>query len=165
VTRRVVVTGMGAVTPVGNDIATMWDALTSGRSGLTRITRFDPSPYETQIAGEVKDFDASAYMDRKDVRRTDRFTHYAVAAASQALKDAKLDKIADPERIGTAIATGVGGLETLIDGILLMERRGPARLSPFLVPMLMANAASAQVSMQFGLRGPSLTHVSACASS
>jgi len=165
VTRRVVVTGMGAVTPVGNDITTMWDALTSGRSGLTRITRFDPSPYETQIAGEVKDFDASAYMDRKDVRRTDRFTHYAVAAASQALKDANLDKIADPERIGTAIATGVGGLETLIDGILLMERRGPARLSPFLVPMLMANAASAQVSMQFGLKGPSLTHVSACASS
>ena len=164
-TRRVVVTGMGAVTPVGNDIATMWDALTSGRSGLTRITRFDPSPYETQIAGEVKDFDASAYMDRKDVRRTDRFTHYAVAAASQALKDAKLDTIADPARTGTAIATGVGGLETLIDGILLMERRGPARLSPFLVPMLMANAASAQVSMQFGLRGPSLTHVSACASS
>ena len=164
-TRRVVVTGMGAVTPVGNDITTMWDALTSGRSGLTRITRFDPSPYETQIAGEVKDFDASAYMDRKDVRRTDRFTHYAVAAASQALKDANFDKIADPERIGTAIATGVGGLETLIDGILLMERRGPARLSPFLVPMLMANAASAQVSMQFGLKGPSLTHVSACASS
>jgi len=164
-TRRVVVTGMGAVTPVGNDVTTMWDALTSGRSGLGRITRFDPSPYETQIAGEVKDFDASLYMDRKDVRRTDRFTHYAVAAASQALKDAKLDKIADPERIGTAIATGVGGLETLIDGILLMERRGPARLSPFLVPMLMANAASAQVSMQFGLKGPSLTHVSACASS
>jgi len=164
-TRRVVVTGMGAVTPVGNDIATMWDALTSGRSGLGRITRFDPSPYETQIAGEVKEFDASTYMDRKDIRRTDRFTHYAVAAASQALKDAKLENIADPERIGAAIATGVGGLETLIDGILLMERRGPSRLSPFLVPMLMANAASAQVSMQFGLRGPSLTHVSACASS
>ena len=164
-TRRVVVTGMGTVTPVGLDVATTWDALTSGRSGLTRITRFDPSPYDTQIAGEVKDFDASAYMDRKDIRRTDRFTHYAVAAASEALKDAKLEKIADPERIGTAIATGVGGLETLIDGILLMERRGPARLSPFLVPMLMANAASAQVSMQFGLKGPSLTHVSACASS
>ena len=156
---------MGAVTPVGLDVATTWDALTSGRSGLARITRFDPAPYDTQIAGEVKGFDAGAYMDRKDVRRTDRFTHYAVAAASEALKDAKLEKIVDPERIGTAIATGVGGLETLIDVILLMERRGPARLSPFLVPMLMANAASAQVSMQFGLRGPSLTHVSACASS
>jgi len=165
VTRRVVVTGMGAVTPVGLDIARTWDSLVNGRSGIARITRFDPSPYETQIAGELKGFDASASMDKKDVRRTDRFTHYAVAAASQALRDAKLEKAPDPERVGTAIATGVGGLETLIDAILLMEKRGPARLSPFLVPMLMANAASAQVSMQFGLKGPSLTHVSACASS
>ena len=164
-TRRVVVTGMGAVTPVGLDIARTWDSLVNGRSGIARITRFDPSPYETQIAGELKGFDASASMDKKDVRRTDRFTHYAVAAASQALRDAKLEKAPDPERVGTAIATGVGGLETLIDAILLMEKRGPARLSPFLVPMLMANAASAQVSMQFGLKGPSLTHVSACASS
>ena len=164
-TRRVIVTGMGAVTPVGLDIATTWDSLVNGRSGIARITRFDPSPYETQIAGELKGFDASAYMDKKDVRRTDRFTHYAVAAASQALQDAKLETAPDAERVGTAIATGVGGLETLIDAILLMEKRGPARLSPFLVPMLMANAASAQVSMQFGLKGPSLTHVSACASS
>jgi 3-oxoacyl-[acyl-carrier-protein] synthase II len=165
VTRRVIVTGMGTVTPVGLDIATTWDSLVNGRSGIARITRFDPSPYETQIAGELKGFDASAYMDKKDVRRTDRFTHYAVAAASQALRDAKLETAPDAERVGTAIATGVGGLETLIDAILLMEKRGPARLSPFLVPMLMANAASAQVSMQFGLKGPSLTHVSACASS
>jgi 3-oxoacyl-[acyl-carrier-protein] synthase II len=165
VTRRVVVTGIGTVTPVGLDVATTWDALISGKSGAGRITRFDPSPYETQIAGELKGFDASAYMDRKDVRRTDRFTHFAVAAASQALKDARLEKVADPERVGTAIATGVGGLETLIDQILVMEQRGPSRLSPFFVPMLMANAASAQVSMQFGLKGPSLTHVSACASS
>ena len=164
-TRRVVVTGMGTVTPVGLNVASTWDALTSGKSGIARITRFDPAPYETQIAGELKGFDATAYMDRKDVRRTDRFTHYAVAAARQALADAKLDTVPDPERVGTAIATGVGGLETLIDGILLMERRDPSRLSPFLVPMLMANAASAQVSMQFGLKGPSLTHVSACASS
>jgi 3-oxoacyl-[acyl-carrier-protein] synthase II len=165
VTRRVVVTGMGTVTPVGLDVPTTWDALTKGKSGIGRITRFDAAPYETQIAGELKGFDAGAYMDRKDVRRTDRFTHYAVAAASQALIDAKLGNVADPDRVGTAIATGVGGLETLIDGILLMERRGPSRLSPFLVPMLMANAASAQISMQFGLSGPSLTHVSACASS
>ena len=164
-TRRVVVTGMGTVTPVGLDVETTWDALINGRSGLTRITRFDPTPYETQIAGEVKGFDPSAYMDRKEVRRTDRFTHYAVAASSQALTDAKLEQISDPERFGTAIATGVGGLETLIEGILLMERRGPSRLSPFLVPTLMANAASGQVAQQFGLRGPSLTHVSACASS
>jgi 3-oxoacyl-[acyl-carrier-protein] synthase II len=164
-TRRVVVTGMGMVTPLGLDVASNWDALTHGRTGIGRITRFDPSPYETQIAGEVKGFEPTQYMDRKEVRRTDRFTHYGVAAASQALKDAKLETFPDPERVGTAIATGVGGLETLIREVVLMEERGPSRLSPFLVPMLMANAASAQVSMQFGLKGPSLTHVSACASS
>jgi 3-oxoacyl-[acyl-carrier-protein] synthase II len=163
--RRIVVTGMGMVTPLGHDVASNWDALINGRTAIARISRFDPSPYETQIAGEVKDFEPTKYMDRKEVRRTDRFTHYAVAAASQALEDAKLSKVPDAERVGTAIATGVGGLETLIDQVLLMEQRGPSRLSPFLVPMLMANAASAQISMQFGLKGPSLTHVSACASS
>jgi 3-oxoacyl-[acyl-carrier-protein] synthase II len=165
VTRRVVVTGLGMVTPLGPDVSTNWDALTHGRSGITRITRFDPAPYETQIAGQVADFEPTKYMDRKEVRRTDRFTHFGVAAASQALKDASLETFPDHERVGTAIATGVGGLETLIREVVLMEERGPSRLSPFLVPMLMANAASAQVSMQFGLKGPSLTHVSACASS
>ena len=164
-TRRIVVTGMGALTPLGHDVASNWDALVNGRTGIARIARFDPSPYETQIAGEVKGFEPTKYMDRKEVRRTDRFTHYAVAAAAQALSDAKLDKVPDADRVGTAIATGVGGLETLIDQVLLMEQRGPSRLSPFLVPMLMANAGSAQISMQFDVRGPSLTHVSACASS
>jgi 3-oxoacyl-[acyl-carrier-protein] synthase II len=165
VTRRIVVTGIGMVTPLGLDAASNWDALTHGRSGITRITKFDPAPYETQIAGEVHGYEPTKYMDRKEVRRTDRFTHLAVGAASQALSDAKLDTVPDPERVGTAIATGVGGLETLIKEVVLMEERGPSRLSPFLVPMLMANAASAQCSMQFGLKGPSLTHVSACASS
>ncbi|HEY0780944.1 MAG TPA: beta-ketoacyl-ACP synthase II, partial [Thermoanaerobaculia bacterium] len=126
---------------------------------------FDPAPYESQMAGEVKDFDPTKYMDRKDARRTDRFAQFAVAAASQALTDGKVDATKEPERIGVSIATGVGGLETLVEQVLLMEKRGPGRLSPFLVPMLMANAGSAQVSMQFGLKGPNLTHVSACASS
>jgi len=165
VTRRIVVTGLGAITPVGGDVAANWASLTAGRSGIGRITRFDPSPYESQIAGEVKGFEPTSYMDRKDARRTDRCTQLAVGAASQALADAKLDLTREPERIGVAIATGVGGLETLIEQVLLMERRGPSRLSPFLVPMLMANAGSAQVSMQFGLRGPNVTYVSACASS
>ncbi|MDE3192239.1 MAG: beta-ketoacyl-ACP synthase II [Chloroflexota bacterium] len=164
-TRRVVITGMGCVTPLGNDLASTWDGLSSGRSGIGRITRFDPAPYETQIAGEVKDYDPLVAMDRKDVRRTDRFTQLATGSAKQAIEDAKLDIAKERERIGVAIATGVGGLETLIEQVLVMEKRGPGRLSPFLVPMLMANAASAQVSMQFGLRGPNLTHVSACASS
>jgi len=164
-TRRVVITGIGAVTPIGADVASTWDAMLHGRGGIGRITRFDPSPYESQIAGEVKDFDPTKYMDRKDARRTDRFAQLAVAAASQAMTDASLDVTADPERIGVAIATGVGGLETLVEQVLLMEKRGPGRLSPFLVPMLMANAGSAQISMQFGLKGPNVTHVSACASS
>ena len=156
---------MGLVTPLGLDVPSNWDSLVHGRSGIGRIARFDPAPYETQIAGEVHGYEPTQYMDRKEVRRTDRFTHLAVGAASQALKDAGLQTVADPERVGTAIATGVGGLETLIREVVLMEEKGPSRLSPFLVPMLMANAASAQVSMQFGLKGPSLTHVSACASS
>jgi 3-oxoacyl-[acyl-carrier-protein] synthase II len=164
-TKRIVITGLGAVTPLGNDVASTWDGLVSGRSGIGRIARFDPAPYETQIAGEVKDFDPLTAMDRKDARRTDRFTQLAVGAAAQAIADAKLDTKTNNDRIGVAIATGVGGLETLIEQVLVMEKRGPGRLSPFLVPMLMANAASAQISMQFGLRGPNLTHVSACASS
>ncbi len=156
---------MGCVTPLGNDLASTWDGLVSGRSGIGRISRFDPAPYETQIAGEVKGYDPLVAMDRKDVRRTDRFTQFATGAAKQALEDGRVDTTKDNDRIGVAIATGVGGLETLIEQVLVMEKRGPSRLSPFLVPMLMANAASAQVSMQFGLRGPNLTHVSACASS
>ena len=163
--RRVVVTGMGAITPVGNDIASTWDSLRNGRGGIGRITRFDPAPYESKIAGEVKDFDPTKYMDRKDARRTDRFTQLAVGAAAQALQDSGLEIAKAPDRMGVAIATGVGGLETLIEQVLVMEKRGPSRLSPFLVPMLMANAGSAQISMQFGLQGPNVAHVSACASS
>jgi len=163
--KRIVVTGIGAVTPIGDTVDATWDAMMHGRGGIGRITRFDPSPYESQMAGEVKDFDPTKYMDRKDARRTDRFAQFAVAAASQALTDGKVDVAKEPERIGVSIATGVGGLETLVEQVLLMEKRGPSRLSPFLVPMLMANAGSAQVSMQFGLKGPNLTHVSACASS
>jgi len=163
--KRIVVTGVGAVTPIGDTVDATWDSMMHGRGGISRITRFDPSPYESQMAGEVKDFDPTKYMDRKDARRTDRFAQFASAAASQALTDSKLDIAKEPERIGVSIATGVGGLETLVEQVLLMEKRGPSRLSPFLVPMLMANAGSAQVSMQFGLKGPNLTHVSACASS
>ena len=164
-TKRIVVTGIGCVTPIGATVDETWDAMVNGRGGIARITRFDPSPYESQIAGEVKDFEPTKYMDRKDARRTDRFAQLAVAAASQAMTDAKLEVAKEPERIGVAMATGVGGLETLIEQVLLMEKRGPSRLSPFMVPMLMANAGSAQISMQFGLKGPNVTHVSACASS
>ena len=163
--RRILVTGVGAVTPIGHTVDETWDAMLHGRNGIGRITRFDPSPYESQMAGEVKEFDPTKYMDRKDARRTDRFAQLATAAASQALADSRLDIGKEPERIGVSIATGVGGLGTLVEQVLIMEKRGPSRLSPFMVPMLMANAGSAQVSMQFGLKGPNLAHVSACASS
>jgi 3-oxoacyl-[acyl-carrier-protein] synthase II len=153
------------VTPVGNDITTMWDALVHGKSGITRIARFDPAPYDSQVAGEVRELDVGAYMERKEIRRTDRFTHLAVAAATQALRDAKLENVSDPERVGTAISSGLGGITTMVDQVMVMDQRGPSRLSPFFVPMLMANAGSAQISMEFGLKGPSLTHISACASS
>ncbi len=163
--RRVAITGIGAATPVGNDVTTMWDALVHGRSGIARVAGFDPAPYDSQVAGEVRGLDLAEYMDRKEIRRTDRFTHLAVAAATQALRDAKLEKVSDGERVGTAISSGLGGIATMADQTLVMEQRGPSRLSPFFVPMLMANAGSAQIAMQFGLKGPSLTHVSACASS
>jgi 3-oxoacyl-[acyl-carrier-protein] synthase II len=161
----VAITGLGVVTPVGNDITTMWDALVHGRSGIARVASFDPTPYDSQVAGEVRGLDMSQYMDRKELRRTDRFTHLAVAAATQALRDAKLEKLPDAGRAGTAISSGLGGITTMVDQVMVMEQRGPSRLSPFFVPMLMANAGSAQVAMQFGLKGPSLTHISACASS
>ena len=164
-TRRVVLTGIGAITPLGPDAKSLWDGLVHGRSGIGKITRFDATGFESQIAGEVKEFDPKQFMDHKDVRRTDRFTQYAIAAGREAVADAKVDLTKDPDRIGAAVGTGVGGLETLVEQVMVMRTKGPQRLSPFLVPMLMANAASAQISMQFGVRGPSLTHVSACASS
>src|SRR5258708_22565238 len=123
-----------------------------GRGGIGRITRFDPSPYESQMAGEVKDFDPTKYMDKKDARRTDRFAQLATAAASQALTDSKLDVAKEPERVGVSIATGVGGLGTLVEQVLVMEKRGPSPLSPFMVPMLMATSGSAPVPMPFGLQ-------------
>ena len=163
--RRVAITGLGVVTPVGNDITTMWDALVHGRSGIARVASFDPAPYDSQVAGEVRGLEMGEYMDRKELRRTDRFTHLAVAAATQALRDANLEKVPDAGRAGTAISSGLGGITTMVDQVMVMEKRGPSRLSPFFVPMLMANAGSAQVAMRFGLKGPSLTHISACASS
>src|SRR5688500_4940064 len=130
----------------------MWDALVHGKSGIARIAGFDPSPYDSQVAGEVRGLDMAEYMDRKELRRTDRFTHLAVAAATQALRDAKLEAIPDAGRAGTAISSGLGGIATMVDQVMVMDQRGPSRLSPFFVPMLMANAASAQVAMRFGLK-------------
>jgi 3-oxoacyl-[acyl-carrier-protein] synthase II len=163
--RRVVVTGVGAVTPLGLDVPTLWSALIAGRSGIRKITSFDTTAFETKIAGQVQDFDPTRYFDRKDARRADRFAQLAVAAATEAVVDAKLDATTDRDRVGVSIATAAGGLESVIDTANTLQERGPSRVSPFFVTMYIANAASGLVSLRWGFRGPSLTHVSACASS
>ena len=163
--RRVVITGVGAVTPLGLDVPSLWSALTAGRSGIRRIASFDTTAFETKIAGEVQDFDPTRFFDRKDVRRADRFAQLAVAAATEAVTEAKLETGIDRDRVGVSIATAAGGLESVVDTANTLRERGPNRVSPFFVTMYIANAASGLVSLRWGFRGPSLTHVSACASS
>jgi 3-oxoacyl-[acyl-carrier-protein] synthase II len=161
---RVVVTGLGALTPVGNDVPTTWAALVEGRSGIKRITCFDPSPFETQIAGEVKGFDPKEHFDRKEARRLDRFVQFAVVATQQALEDAKLTINADnAERVGVVIGTAVGGIETLLTEFEKLQARGPRRLSPFFLPMMIPDTAPGQVAISCGAKGPNMAIVSACA--
>jgi len=161
---RVVVTGLGCITPVGIGKDAFWSALLEGKSGVGRITRFDPTDFATQIAGEVKDFDATKFIDRKEAKRMDRFTQFAVAAAKMAIEDAKLDlDQEDRARIGTVIGTGIGGMETLSEQSEVLSKKGPGRMSPFFVPMMISNIAAGQTSITFGLQGPTTTVVTACA--
>jgi 3-oxoacyl-[acyl-carrier-protein] synthase II len=163
---RVVVTGLGIVCPLGLDVATTWEALIAGKSGVDHITLFDASGFETQIAGEVKGFEASNYLSPKDVRRNDRFSQMAVAASREAVAQAGL-KIDDGNEndIGVLIGSGIGGLTTLFEQIQVLLDKGPDRVSPFLIPMMMPNIASAQVSIVLGTKGPNLCTASACSSS
>ncbi|MDR3563848.1 MAG: beta-ketoacyl-ACP synthase II [Negativicutes bacterium] len=162
--KRVVVTGLGAVTPIGIGADAYWQALLAGKSGISTVTRFDASEYSTQIAGEVKDFDPSNYMDKKEARRMDRCTQFALASATMAIKDSGLDlEKEDHDRIGTLISSGIGGMETLHDQYKTLFEKGPGRVSPFFVPMMIANMPSGQVSITFGLQGPCLCVVTACA--
>ena len=165
--RRVVITGMGVVTPVGNDLTTFWDNLVHGRSGVGPITHFDASQYDCRIAAEVRDFDAVKFFKTpKDIRRTDRFTHLAVGAAKMAMEDAGLTVPGgDPERFGVMIGSGIGGLKTTEDQHTVLMNKGPSRISPFMIPMLIGNMASGIVSMEYGLQGPNFATVSACATS
>lgn len=163
--KRIVVTGMGAITPLGTGLRAFWEGLTGGRSGIARITRFDPSALDSQIAGEVRDFEPGAYMDRKEARRMDRFAHFAVAGARMAAEDAALDPAQeDPERFGVFVGSGIGGMETLTDQFETLRTKGSGRMSPFFVPMMIGNIAAGHVSILFGAKGPSLTIVTACAS-
>jgi 3-oxoacyl-[acyl-carrier-protein] synthase II len=158
---------MGVVTPCGNDLATFWNNIVNGVSGIGSITHFDASAYDCQIAGEVRDFDpAKIFKTPKDVRRTDRFTHFVVGAAKEAMSDAGLTQpVGDPERFGVVIGSGIGGLKTTEDQHTILMNKGPGRLSPFMIPSLIVNMGSGIVSMEYGLQGPNFAPVSACATS
>jgi 3-oxoacyl-[acyl-carrier-protein] synthase II len=163
---RVVVTGMGALSAIGNDVATTWEGLVAGRSGIATITQFDPSRLTTRIGGEVKGFDPSGILDRKEQRRNDRYVQLALVATRQAMDQAGLParlEGAEAERTGIVIGTGIGGIQTLADQILLMGERGPDRMSPFLIPMAIGNLASGVTAIAYGPQGPNFSVVSACA--
>ena len=164
--RRVVVTGLGAVTPLGNDMQSTWKGLVEGRSGIGPITAFDASDLEVRIAGEARDFRPTDHLEPKEARRMDRFTQMAVVAALEAARDAGLNiKGNNAETVGVAIGSGIGGLHTLVDQIKVLDQKGPRRVSPFLVPMMISNMAAGQVSIALGAKGPNIAVVSACATS
>ena len=162
--KRVVITGIGAVTPVGNTAETFWQALLAGQSGIGMITRFDASVFDAKIAGEVKGFEPTEFIDKKEARRMDRFTQFAIAAAKMALDDSGIDlEKADKSRIGSFVGSGIGGMDTLHEQYKNLFEKGPNRVSPFFIPMMIANMAAGQVSIAFGLQGPSSCVVTACA--
>jgi len=163
--RRVVVTGLGVLAPNGNDVPSYWDALINGRSGIGQITYFDTSDYEVTIAGEVKGFDPATTLDRKEVRRNELFVHYAVYASTQAAEAAGLDmEQTDAERVGVIFGAGIGGISTLEDQHTVLMEKGPKRIRPLFVPMMICNMSAGMVSIKLGAKGPNYTTVSACSS-
>ncbi|TCW38719.1 3-oxoacyl-[acyl-carrier-protein] synthase II [Thermohydrogenium kirishiense] len=163
---RVVITGIGAITPIGNSIDELWDSLINGRSGIDKVTRFDVSSYPTKLAAEVKDFEPTEYIDKKEAKRMDRFTQFALASAKMALIDSGLDlEKEDLDRIGVIYGSGIGGIETLENQQNILKEKGPGRVSPFFVPMMIADMAAGLISITFGLKGHNETIVNACASS
>ncbi len=166
--RRVVITGLGAITPLGNDVETFWSNLKNGVSGIGKIEAFDTSAYDCKIGGEVRGFDPKAFFKNpKDVRRTDRFAQLALAAAKMALDDSGVDveNLRRRDRFGVIVSSGIGGLKTLQDQLTILLTKGPSRTSPFTIPMLISNMASGLISMEYDLRGPSMCIVTACATS
>lgn len=161
---RVVVTGLGAVTPVGNSTEEFWGAISQGQSGIGPITRFDASDFPTRIAAEIKDFDPQRWLDKKEARRLDPYLQYAIACAAMAVEDAGLDlSTVDGTRFGVLVGSGIGGITTLVDTHKTLLERGPDRVSPFFIPMLIANMASGLISMRYKAKGPNSAVVTACA--
>jgi 3-oxoacyl-[acyl-carrier-protein] synthase II len=165
--RRVVITGIGCLSPLGNDLASTWDGMKAGRSGITRITQLDPEPFDCKIAGEVKNFVADPYFNvPKDARRADRYVQFAVAASKMAMQDSGLDvSTINPRRYGVMVGSGIGGLATLENEHTTYLNKGPKRVSPFTIPMMISNIASGIISMEYGLMGPNMVIVTACATS
>ena len=165
--RRVVVTGLGAITPIGNNVQDYWNALSNGVSGAAHITQFDASKFKTQFACEVKNFDVTQFIDRKEARRMDRYAQLAMVACDEAVKHCgiDLDKI-NKDRVGVIWGSGIGGLKTFLDEVTAFSKGdGTPRFSPFFIPMMIADIAAGLISIRFGFRGPNFTTVSACASS
>lgn len=163
--KRVVLTGLGAITPIGIGKDSFWNSLLQGNSGIDNITRFDTKNYDVKIAGEVKGFEPQDYIDKKEAKRMDRFSQFAVAATKLAIEDGKIDlESLDRERIGTIIGSGVGGIETIENEVTKYNDRGPSRVSPVFIPTMISNMAAGQISMKFGLKGSSMTITTACAS-
>jgi 3-oxoacyl-[acyl-carrier-protein] synthase II len=165
--RRVVVTGLGAITPVGNDVAATWRALLAGTSGAAPITKFDATNFPVRFAAEVKNFDPLTYMDRKEAKRADAYTQYAVAGSAQAMEDAGLTNLngIDPDRVGVILGSGIGGLRSFEEQHDVYRERGASKISPFFIPMFIADIAAGIVSMRFNAKGPNYATVSACATS
>jgi 3-oxoacyl-[acyl-carrier-protein] synthase II len=163
-TKRVVITGLGCISPIGNDVPSAWQNLIAGHSGVFPITLFDPSDYATKIAAEVKDFNGNELFGRREARRMDRGTQFALAAAQQALSDSELEITdANKDRIGAVIGTGIGGIHTLYDQFHIFTERGPSRVSPFLVPMMLPDTPGGIIAINTGIRGINFSVVTACA--
>jgi len=165
--RRVVVTGLGAITPVGNDVATTWRSIVDGKPGAGPITKFDASNFPVRFACEVKGFDPLKYMDRKEAKRADQYAQYAIASAAQAMADAALTDpgLYDPDRVGVILGSGIGGLKSFEEQHDIYRERGASKISPFFIPMFIADIAAGLVSMRFNAKGPNYATVSACATS
>jgi 3-oxoacyl-[acyl-carrier-protein] synthase II len=163
--KRVVITGLGCISPLGNDVSSLWKGITAGVSGVDYITRFDTSEHRTKIAAEVKDFNGEALFGAREARRMDRFVQFALAAAIQAVADARLDfNQTNRDRVGVVIGTGIGGVSTLYDNVKVYLERGPSRVSPFMVPMMLPDTGPGITAIHMGLRGPNMAIVTACAS-
>ena len=163
--RRVVVTGLGAVTPIGNNVEEFWNGIKAGKCGIDKVTLFDATDFKTQIAGEVKNFEPTDFIEKKDARKMDRYTQLAMVAADEAVKDSGLNmEDEDPWKVGVITGSGIGGIHTLEEQHKSLLDRGPGRVSPFFIPMMIGNMGAAQIAIKYGARGVNENIVTACAS-